>query len=305
VDLKEIGEETNLYTDLGLDSLLAVELLLFIERDLGISVSDERISSFQTVGDVLDELRRQAEAHSIGGPTERVRSALPYAERPTIDRAILGASFTTLKTLFQKYFQLQIENPQSLPLDRPYIVAANHSSHLDSVAVISALSLALGVKEAQRIHVIGARDYFFNSPLKGWLFSTCLNVVPIERDEIGLSGLRMVGSILSQGEPVLIFPEGTRSRTGELQEFKPGVGLIAWEYQVPIVPAFIKGAFQALPAGKNLPKPHPVEVRFGELVRMDDYRDFAAAATRDEVYRKIAGDLRATIVSLQLGKHRS
>ncbi len=124
--------------------------------------------------------------------------------------------------------------------------------------------------------------------------------VPIERDEVGLAGLRMVGSILGRGEPVVIFPEGTRSRTGELQEFKPGVGLIAWEYQVPIVPAFIKGAFQAMPAGKSLPKPHPIEVRFGELVQMGDYREYAASVSRDEVYRKIASDLRSSIVSLTL-----
>ncbi len=178
VDVKEIDDETNLYIDLGMDSLLAVELLLFIERDLGISVADEWIPMFQTVGDVLDELRRQGVSTGATGAPEVVRSALSYDKRPTIDRALMGASFSTLKALFRSYFQLQIANPQILPLDRPYIVAANHSSHLDSVAVISALSLALGVREAQRVHIIGARDYFFNSPLKSWLFSTCLNVGP-------------------------------------------------------------------------------------------------------------------------------
>ena len=64
----------------------------------------------------------------------------------------------------------------------------------------------------------------------------------------------MVKSILSDGESVLIFPEGTRSRTGQLQEFKPGVGLIAQELGVPVVPAYIQGTHQAMPVGKALPR---------------------------------------------------
>ena len=300
VEIDEITEETNLYTDLGLDSLMAVELLLFIERRFGLTVADERIAGFQTVGDVLEELRRRG----LGVPSTQAshsrgyRSGLSYPDRPVVDRAVMRASFAALRELFTRYFQLTITNEEAVPKSGPYLIAANHSSHLDSGAVISALGLALGIKNAQRIHVIGARDYFFDSSLKGWIFSTCLNVVPIERDEIGLSGLRMVGSILSQGEPVLIFPEGTRSRSGNLQEFKPGVGLIAWEYQTPVVPAYISGAFKALPSGQTLPKRHPIEVRFGDPVSVEDYRELARTASPDEVYRKIASDLRSAIVQL-------
>lgn len=300
IEIDEIGEETNLYTDLGLDSLMAVELLLFIERKFGVTVSDDHIAGFQTVGDVLGELRRRGfEGRSTAGLRRRgYRSGLSYSDRPMMDRAVMRASFAALRELFTRYFQLTVSNAGAVPKSGPYLIAANHSSHLDSGAVISALSLALGIRNAQRMHVIGARDYFFDSSLKGWIFSTCLNVVPIERDEIGLSGLRMVGSILSQGEPVLIFPEGTRSRSGTLQEFKPGVGLIAWEYQVPIIPAYISGAFKAMPSGQTLPKRHPIEVRFGDLVSVSDYGELEGSASPDEIYRKIAADLRKTIVDL-------
>ncbi|MEJ2077318.1 MAG: AMP-binding protein [Acidobacteriota bacterium] len=243
IEIDEITEEANLYTDLGLDSLMAVELLLSIERNFGVTVPDEHIATFQTVGDVLAELRRRGleSRNSTSLRRRGFRSGLSYGDRPMVDRAVMRASFAALRELFTRYFQLTVSNATAVPKSGSYLIAANHSSHLDSGAVISALSLAMGIKNAQRMHVIGARDYFFNSSLKGWIFSTCLNVVPIERDEIGLSGLRMVGSILSQGEPVLIFPEGTRSRSGKLQEFKPGVGLIAWEYQTPIVPTAMYG----------------------------------------------------------------
>jgi long-chain acyl-CoA synthetase len=301
IEVDQIHDESNLYTDLGLDSLMAVELLLFMERELGLAIPDDRVAAFQTVGDVLNELRKGG----LGEPPEgmrprfpQVRSALPFDARPLMDRAVMTTSFSLIRTLFCRYFKLKVENQSVLPKEGAYIIAANHSSHLDSAAVISALSLAMGIRRAQRMHVIGARDYFFNSRFRSWLFSTCLNVVPIERDEIGLSGLRMVGSILRQGEPVLIFPEGTRSRTGRLQEFKPGVGLIAWEYQVPVVPAYIEGAFAAMPAGKSVPSRVPIRVSFADPLSMEDYRQAAAELNRDELYRRIAADLRQAIVSL-------
>jgi long-chain acyl-CoA synthetase len=150
---------------------------------------------------------------------------------------------------------------------------------------------------ARRLHVLGARDYFFDTPLKRWFFSTFLNVVPIEREETSLAGLRMVKRILSSGESALIFPEGTRSRTGEIDAFKPGLGLLARELEVPIVPVHIGGTFPALPAGKVLPRPGKIVVAFGEPLTMDAYRGDGAPA-RDEVYRRIAADVRETIVDL-------
>src|SRR3970282_1488513 len=104
----------------------------------------------------------------------------------------------------------------------------------------------------------------FDTALKRWFFSTFLNVVPIEREESSLAGLRMVKSILASGESALIFPEGTRSRSGEIQPFKPGLGLLAWELGVPIVPVRIKGTHDAPPAGSPLPRRGTVTATFGD-----------------------------------------
>jgi long-chain acyl-CoA synthetase len=158
--------------------------------------------------------------------------------------------------------------------------------------------MGLGRKQAQSLHVIGARDYFFNSPFKSWLFSTCLNVVPIERDEISLAGLRQIRTILARGEPVLIFPEGTRSRTGALQDFKAGIGLIAYDTGTPIVPAYIDGTHAALPPGKSVPRRARISVIFGQQIRMDDYRADGENGPRDEVFRRITEDAREAVKSL-------
>jgi long-chain acyl-CoA synthetase len=213
----------------------------------------------------------------------------------------MGATFLAVKGLFRGYFNLSLHNEERLPRQGPYILAANHSSHLDTAAIISALAATLGTKGAQRMHVVGARDYFFDSSLKRWFFSTCLNVVPIDREEVSLAGLRMVRAILESGESVLIFPEGTRTRTGQLQPFKPGIGLIAWEVGVPIVPVYIGGTRVAWPAGQGLPRRAKVSVVFGNPVSMQDYAVNGKVST-DDLYRQIALDVRNAVEELSRGQ---
>ena len=295
----EITPDSHLFTDVGLDSLAAMELLIQLEHRFGISLSEERVASLVSFGDLVaavKESRAATEAGTTG--TAAVRSALPWSQRPSIDRALLGLSFSALRLLYASYFRLRLRFPEHLPRDEAYVIAANHSSHLDSGAIIAALAGALGPDQAKKLHLLGARDYFFNNPVRAWFFSTFLNVVPIEREETSLAGLRIIQTILQEGEPILIFPEGTRSRTGELRSFKPGLGLIARELRVPIVPTHIDGAYRALPAGRNLPRPGRLEVTFGKPLRTERYFSDGAEESRVHLYRKIADDVREHVVRL-------
>jgi long-chain acyl-CoA synthetase len=301
----EITRETHLYDELGLDSLLAIELLLFIEHEFGISLEDEAAARLETVGDLLNEIDDRASERSSaagGGPAPSrrtaIRSALPHAERRVVDRVLFGAFRTGAKTLYRAWFDLEVEHPERLPREAPYLIAANHASHLDAPAILSAVELARGRRAARKLHTMGARDYFFDTPLKGWFFSTFLNAVPIEREETSLSGLRMVKSILTSGESVLIFPEGSRSRSGEIQPFKAGLGLLAWELRVPIIPVHIDGTHEALPVGKTVPKRNRVRVTIGEPITMDQYRELGGRLPPDELYHRIAEDVRRRIVAL-------
>ena len=298
----DVGRESRLYEDLGLDSLQAIELLLYLDHSFGVSLDDEAAGRIETVGQLLDEVHGRTVPVEAVRPERRrtapiIRSALPHHERPALDRALFGSFRIGLKALYRGYFALEVRNAERLPAEPPYIVAANHSSHLDAPAILAAVELARGPEAARRLHVLGARDYFFDTPLKRWFFSTFLNVVPIEREETSLAGLRMVKRILSSGESALIFPEGTRSRTGEIDLFKPGLGLLARELEVPIVPVHIRGTHPALPVGRVVPRPGKVVVAFGEPLTMEAYQGDGAGA-RDEVYRRIAADVRETIVAL-------
>ena len=295
IPLEEIHEGNHLYSDLGLDSLMIIEMLLFVERRLGVSIADEEAPDIQTVGEMLAELSRQQPSQQPGTP--RVRSALAYPQRPILDRTLLSISFTCIQGIYRSYFRLTADGANRIPRDRAYVLAANHSSHLDTGAIIAALGSLLGLSEARRLHVLGARDYFFDNAVKGWFFGSLLNVVPIEREETSLAGLRLARSILKSGEPVLIYPEGTRSRNGQLGSFKPGLGLVASDLDVPIVPVRILGTHTAMPPGRFFPRPQPVRVIFGDPIQVEARN---ADQPADLVYRRLAEEVRAAIEGLSL-----
>ena len=102
--------------------------------------------------------------------------------------------------------------------------------------------------------------------MKAWFVSQCLNALPFDRTENSLQSLRVAQEALLRHENLLIYPEGTRSLNGELQPFKPGLGLLAYEAGVPVVPAHVSGTYEALPKGKSLPRKSKVRVVFGEPV---------------------------------------
>ncbi len=294
IPVEEIHDESHLYSDLGLDSLMIIEMLLFVERRFGVSIADEEAPDIQTVGEMFAELSRQHPTQPRRPP--RVRSALAYPQRPLLDQALLSFSFMCLKGIYRSYFRLTAVGSR-IPRGGAYVLAANHSSHLDTGAVIAALGSILGVGETRRLHVLGARDYFFDHPLKGWFFGSFLNVVPIEREETSLAGLRLARSILKSGEPVLIYPEGTRSRNGQLGNFKPGLGLIAADLEVPIVPVRILGTHTALPPGRTFPRPQPIRVIFGSPIRVATRE---ADQPADLMYRRLAAEVRTAIEELGL-----
>ena len=152
---------------------------------------------------------------------------------------------------------------EHIPQGKPYIIMANHTSHLDTLTVITALG-----KKAYQLWVLAARDYWFATRLQGWFAGTCLNALPIEREgnfTEFLQDLRMANAVMAENNGLLIFPEGTRSLDGNLQPFKSGIlSLLIYGPNVPIIPAYIDGTYHALPKGQNLPKKHPVGIIFGE-----------------------------------------
>jgi 1-acyl-sn-glycerol-3-phosphate acyltransferase len=145
-------------------------------------------------------------------------------------------------------------------LDAPFIVVANHSSHLDAPLIIGALPYRL----ARYLAAGAAADYFFDVQWRKWLTTLFFNAFAIERNSEGKRG-GSSRALLERKVPLLIFPEGGRSKTGVMGRFKSGAAALSINTNVPCLPIALVGASAAMPRGVNWPKPgrHPVTVVFG------------------------------------------
>jgi len=166
------------------------------------------------------------------------------------------------RVLCRVWCPIHVVGRNNLP-NAPFLICANHSSHLDSVALMIASGQPFG-----RFATIAAEDYFFGNKLRRFGFKYLVNLVSIDRlasPSLVHKTLSGCTQFLKQGNRNLIlFPEGTRSATGEIGTFKPAAALFPMRLGLPIIPVFIGGAGRVLPKGRLLPKRGSIEVRIGK-----------------------------------------
>ena len=141
------------------------------------------------------------------------------------------------------FHRFEVNGLGNVPPKGGFILACNHLSYLDPPAV--------GCRIPRNLHYF-ARDSLFFGPLG--LLITKLNSIPVNRDQLDLGTLRKVLNVLKGGEPVLVFPEGTRSPDGTLQKSQKGLGLLVHKSGVPVLPARLHGSFEILGKGKLFPR---------------------------------------------------
>jgi long-chain acyl-CoA synthetase len=268
----EIGPDSALGLDLGLDSLSIVELLCLIEEEMGISAEEGRLPTQATVGDL----------EALLTDVERVEEPTPFPEWPT------GAAARAARTLLQRILldpllallcPTQVIGLENLKdLSGPALFSANHTSHLDTPVVLKVLSRGY----RSRLSVAAASDYWFAVPLLGNLTALLLNAFPMARQGGARPSMEHIVDLADHGWSVLIYPEGTRSPNGELQPFKPGVGLLAVELGIPVVPIHLRGLHAVLPKGSRVPRRGPVEVTIGAPLRFLPGMDYVQAAQQLE-----------------------
>jgi 1-acyl-sn-glycerol-3-phosphate acyltransferase len=214
--------------------------------------------------------------------------------RHTFSKSILQGMFSTSASVFMNtWLAIDCHGLENIPKDGAYILAANHCSHLDSVAIREVLG-----RRASDLYVMGAKDYFFNTKLKSWFFETFLNALPFDREENVAESIQTCKTVLQNGRAILIFPEGTRSITGELQAFKPGIGVLGIELDVTVLPVHLSGTYESLPKGRSLPRPTRIDVRIGAPLSFETLKAERGKTPATELYRTAAGQLRARIEAL-------
>lgn len=166
-----------------------------------------------------------------------------------------------------------------------FVLASNHQSFLDP--------LLLGTSLARPVSFM-ARDTLFRNPLFGGLIRR-VGAFPVRRDGVGKEGMREAERRVRGGAAVLLFVEGTRTRTGEISPIKDGAGLLSRLAGAPVVPAAVEGGFRAWPRTRRLPRPTPLKVAFGAPIPAARFRDDPDGARRE--LEQAIRDLHQTLVS--------
>lgn len=251
-----ITENLNVSTDLKIDSIKKLELSSRLEDELNIEIDESLINQNSTVADLRHLVKE----------TEHEKKAATLSHWPEF------FGFTGLRFLFQSlinfvlgFFQtLLISGAPLNQLPAQAIYIANHQSHLDVPSILRALPYRI----RSRIAVAAAKDYFFKNKFRGFLSRFIFNSFPLDREGNMRAGLTAIGSLVDSKNSILIFPEGTRTPNGNLGTFKFGIGVIALEMDLPIIPIKISGNFEILPKGKTLPKAGKTRLTFGAPIRI-------------------------------------
>lgn len=151
-------------------------------------------------------------------------------------------------------FRVRCHGRENLPRSGAVLVCSNHQSHLDPVLIGLALD--------RRLNFLARESLFRFGPFR-WLIEF-LDAIPIDRDGMGLAGLRESLRRLRRGEMVLIFPEGTRTPNGEILPLQNGFCTLARRSNVTLLPMAINGAYDAWPRRSLLPKPAKIDICVGE-----------------------------------------
>lgn len=217
-------------------------------------------------------------------PVDRLRQ---FPREP--DLLVYGLRSLTaliIRGLLRTYNRFEIIGPENLRTNRSLVMVANHCSHLDTLCLLAALPL-------RKLHCAfpaAASDYFFQTVPRIWAAAVLVNALPFARQSRVRRSLSLCREMLANpGTILIIFPEGTRSTTGEVGEFKSGIGALVAAKDVSVVPCFIDGSFRAWPKGRRIPWPAKVRLIIGAprnfRTRIADKVDICAIAAelRDAV----------------------
>ncbi len=195
-----------------------------------------------------------------------------------------------LRAWLRAYHRFEIVGHEHLRTNRSLVMVANHSSHVDTLCLLAALPLG-------KLHCAfpaAASDYFFRSVPRMWIAAVVVNALPFARQTNVRQSLSVCGELLANpGNILIIFPEGTRSTNGEIQEFKSGVGALVAGRDVSVVPCYLDGSFRAWPKGKRLPRPRKVRLIVGEPCNY-----FSRSTARGNI-GAIASELREVVTALK------
>jgi len=261
----EISPDDHLEFDIALDSLGRMSLIDFIESRFGLKIDNERLLRFPSVKAMVEHIREHKLWHKSEGSnwTEELKENANV----TLPKTWITQHFikNLAKGFFKLYFKFRGDGFENIT-EGPCIIAPNHQSFLDGLFVASFI---------KRKTFKSTYFYAKSKHVSGWFLrfmASKNNVIVMDIDNDLRESIQKLAEVLKSGKKIILFPEGTRTQTGDLGEFKKTFAILSHELNVPIVPVAIDGAFKAFPRGSKIPKPGTlIKVSFLEPVEPLDY----------------------------------
>lgn len=212
------------------------------------------------------------------------------SERPFLQRIGYAALRIFARLTGVVVFRIRCKGRERIPMSGPLLVCANHQSFLDPVLV--------GLAFDRRLNYLARQTLFRFAPFR--LLIQFLDAIPLDREGLGLAGLRESMRRIKRGEAVLLFPEGTRTIDGSVMPLQPGFCALARRGNVTVVPVGFDGAYDAWPRTAKLPSASKIHLCVGEPLTPEEIGGLDDKSLVSEVERRI----RACHRLARAGRHR-
>ncbi len=292
---QRLTPDTSLRLDLGVDSMEWLNLTMEIREKIGAEITDEAIGNIETVRDLLKEVMEASEGEttpaSLDDPEKIVSEKQKKFIRPPgpVTKYIAAAVFKFNRLLMKLIFRVKVKGEENIP-EGQVVFTPNHVSYLDPFVLASALKN----ERLKNTFWAGLRRAALRNPLNRAV-SRLAKTIPVDPRKGVFSALASAAIVIKRGDSLIWFPEGRRSPSGELQSFRPGIGVLLERYEVPVVPVFIRGTQKAMPVGKIIPTPAKVVVAFGEPVFPEQLKQKGEGK---EIKDKIADGLQKSVAEV-------
>lgn len=270
---KDILPDEHVELDLGLDSLDKVELQAHVEKTFGFSLTNEDLADHSTVRKLaayIKEKRTKIENEAIHwGKILKEDIDFSAPKRHFMMKILKFIS----KPFFQFYVRVKVEGMEKIP-DTPVIFAPNHQSFMDGLIIANFLS-----------NRVLSKTYFFAKEKNvkssfSKFFARNGNIIVMNINKDLKESLQQIAAVIKEGNNMVIFPEGARSRDGKIMSFKKTFAIISKELNVPVIPIVIDGAYDKFSIGSKFPKPGKIKLTFLDPINPEplNYEDITQLA---------------------------
>jgi len=279
---KKITSKSKL-TDLGMDSLKRIELISALESKFGVEIGESKLDQYTKVSDLEKLIKEQATVHKIKFRTWPLNPLIRIIKK--ISQKIVWYPIISIFTRTEYH---GIENLDKMK--PPFIITINHQSAWDPAIVAKKFKFKYAIASHPKIVFgIGVKNPFIKMWRRfyGFLAAFFYTAYPFGEEISIRESLGFTGELLDRGYSIGITPEGERTLDGKIHTFKPGIGYMALNMNVPIIPVRIEGMFHILPRGRKIPRFGKSKVIFGKPIPPESFKNLSYIEAAKLIEKKV------------------